>query len=352
MDIDVFDSLESFDTLRENWEEIWKLDASAHIFVAWCWLRTYFYATGSDFLVLAARPSGARKYVAFLPIARNSHLNHSFDVMRLGATPIADHTGFVCDPEYENEVFQTFAHYIQTKLAWERFHFRDVLDPRLSKLLGWFSDDKYEIITQEPDTCPYIVLPDTWEKYLRTYLSKPSRSKLRRRIKRIWNLDGFRVTALSDENAEIQIQAMLLLWQKKWGEMQFDYGKLLRHQAACGCLWLDIFWDETTPVAGMCAYVDREKKSFSVLMNSYNEDYCNFAPGRVMVAYSIQFAIEHGFRIYDFLRGDEPYKFSFGAVPRVNENVLLQRRSIKNTLANTFLQVRTRKRLESFGQIW
>ena len=38
-------------------------------------------------------------------------------------------------------------------------------------------------------------------------------------------------------------------------------------------------------------------------------------PGVVLIARTIEDAIARGFRRYDFLRGEEPYKYGFGAVP-------------------------------------
>jgi CelD/BcsL family acetyltransferase involved in cellulose biosynthesis len=39
------------------------------------------------------------------------------------------------------------------------------------------------------------------------------------------------------------------------------------------------------------------------------------SPGVVLIARTIEDAIARGFRRYDFLRGEEPYKYGFGAQP-------------------------------------
>src|SRR5690606_1719747 len=39
-------------------------------------------------------------------------------------------------------------------------------------------------------------------------------------------------------------------------------------------------------------------------------------PGLILHAHSIRYAIQNGFRTYDFLRGNEPYKYSFGTEER------------------------------------
>ena len=48
-------------------------------------------------------------------------------------------------------------------------------------------------------------------------------------------------------------------------------------------------------------------------------------PGVVLIARTIEDAIARGFRRYDFLRGEEPYKYGFGAAPADVLRVTLER---------------------------
>jgi CelD/BcsL family acetyltransferase involved in cellulose biosynthesis len=45
------------------------------------------------------------------------------------------------------------------------------------------------------------------------------------------------------------------------------------------------------------------------------------APGIVLLAHVIRDAIDRGFPIFDFLRGEEPYKYGFGPSPEDVLNV-------------------------------
>jgi CelD/BcsL family acetyltransferase involved in cellulose biosynthesis len=54
-------------------------------------------------------------------------------------------------------------------------------------------------------------------------------------------------------------------------------------------------------------------------------DARELSPGVVMVACYMQRAIEFGRRRVDFLRGDEPYKYEWGAVDEPIERLLIQR---------------------------
>ena len=50
--------------------------------------------------------------------------------------------------------------------------------------------------------------------------------------------------------------------------------------------------------------------------SAVNRDFLDLSPGWVLLAHQIQWACEHGRTEFDFMRGDEDYKYRFGAVNR------------------------------------
>jgi CelD/BcsL family acetyltransferase involved in cellulose biosynthesis len=53
-----------------------------------------------------------------------------------------------------------------------------------------------------------------------------------------------------------------------------------------------------------------------VYNSGLNADFSQLSPGWVLLGYLIQWAIEHKRNCFDFMRGDEIYKYRFGAVNR------------------------------------
>jgi hypothetical protein len=62
-------------------------------------------------------------------------------------------------------------------------------------------------------------------------------------------------------------------------------------------------------------------------IGSRDETFDDLPPGFVLHAYSIRHAIENGFTTYDFLCGNEPYKYSFGAQDHHTRCIVLSTRS-------------------------
>jgi len=58
------------------------------------------------------------------------------------------------------------------------------------------------------------------------------------------------------------------------------------------------------------------KRSFLFYMAGRDEKFDGPPPGVILHAHSIRYAIAKGFTEYDFLRGNEPYKYSFGVKER------------------------------------
>jgi CelD/BcsL family acetyltransferase involved in cellulose biosynthesis len=331
MQVECIDDIDRFDELRAFWDTVYAADPHATIFVSWAWLRGWLEVTPYDWLVLAVRPDNTSPFVAFFALSHN----HAAHRLQMAGDPWADYTGFVCLPECEEEAIAAFARFVQQQLKWDTFRMRDVFDPRVGLFLKSFSPSKFDVQRVEGIVCPFLTLPDTWEQYLQNFLSSSTRQSLRRKIRRIERHNGFQETQVHTSNLDHQIEAFLTLFQLRWGtkpEHILDrYRTIFRRCFENDSLWLTVFWDGTVPIAGMAAFVDRQRRTFNYYISGWSDEFSKLSPGQVIVAHSLRYAIENDFRVYDFLRGDEPYKYSFGAKKRFNTDVLITRKSLKLT---------------------
>ena len=65
-------------------------------------------------------------------------------------------------------------------------------------------------------------------------------------------------------------------------------------------------------------------------MGARDENFKSPPPGFLLHAYSIRWAIRNGFKIYDFLQGNESYKYMFGARDRPVGFTLISTKNRKN----------------------
>lgn len=332
MQISRIDNLDQLDQLKEPWGAAYAADPHATIFVSWTWLRGWFETTPDDWFVLAARPDTTSPYIAFFPLAMDANGHW----LQMGGHPWADHTGFVCLPAYEQKAIEAFALFVQQQVQWPRFRMRDVFDPRLDLFLKNFSPKQFNVQKTRGISCPYIPLPDSWEEYLQNSLGRKTRKNLRRSIRRIENLNQFRITHVHEDNVRQQIDTFLKLYQMRWGtkpeHLLERFRTIFQHCFDNDSLWLTVLWTATTPIAANAAFVDRQKKVLSDYLGGWDEEFAPVSPGDALHGYTTQYAIENEFQEFDFLRGDEGYKFSFGSKERFNTDVIITRKSIRRAI--------------------
>ena len=69
MRVDVIDTIDSLNQVRDNWESVYRADPEAHYFLSWAWIANWLEPRSGAWLVLAAKPDDeTRDYAAFLPL--------------------------------------------------------------------------------------------------------------------------------------------------------------------------------------------------------------------------------------------------------------------------------------------
>lgn len=378
MKVTIIEDIGRFHELRKTWNDIYAIDPDVTVFDSWAWLCGWLESTPRKWLVLGVQQDGpgqcgqtnhargvptqiageSEPYVAFM--AFSARTKESRNILSMGGYPHADHTGFVCLPEYVAEAIPAMAVFVREQLKWDTLQLLNVFDPRLDLFLQHLSSKRISIQETKGPSCPYIPLPDNWDQYFNTVLGNSTRKGLRNDLNKVRRLEGFHVTEIQSGNAESHIETLLSLWQARWGLKNDDHYMDLRLEDVINIkrsflrscfednrLWLNIVWDGETPIAAGAVFVDTARKTFCILKIAANYQYAQYSPGNIWCLFAIQYAIENGFRICDFGRGTEKYKFSLGSVERFNRNVIIVRMGpIRKLLTKLRSRLQIRARLQ------
>jgi CelD/BcsL family acetyltransferase involved in cellulose biosynthesis len=215
-------------------------------------------------------------------------------------------------------------------------------DPAADELAAAFDrrvDAAGWCVTREvEDTCPVVSLPAgiDFEGYLGT-LGKKERHEIRRKIRRAEAAGEIALESSIDPAADLE--AFVELHQKRWGaEGLFPatgggaasrkfFAALFTDCAPTGVVDLSFL---TVGGRRIAAGVTFDDGATTYYYNAGVEpDARELSPGVVMVACYIQRAIEQGRTRLDFLRGNEPYKYEWGATDTPVERLLVQRTGIE-----------------------
>lgn len=337
MHVDIIDDIEGFKRVRENWNAVYEADPEAQFFLSWTWLAQWFADAERNWFVLAARPDAdASAYVAFLPLRLRTKLRKGlgfYNEINMAGNYTADYTGLICEPRSDCQAIPALARRLKT-LNWARMRLENIRasDARVRLLLAHFPDrtfdtEKIRRINESDNIdnciCPHVNLPGDWDGYLGG-LSANTRQKIRRFLRTVENDAAFRITHAQADTVERDLKILFGFWTSRWGARKGDrmdvilnssFSMLLRCFES-GSLFLPVLWRGETPLGALASLVDPQKGSLLFYIGGRDESFDSPPPGTVLHAYSIRHAITNGFKTYDFLRGNEAYKYSFGARER------------------------------------
>jgi CelD/BcsL family acetyltransferase involved in cellulose biosynthesis len=87
-----------------------------------------------------------------------------------------------------------------------------------------------------------------------------------------------------------------------------------------------------------------DERVFYQYLGGFEPELRSLGIGRIATAYGIRTSIAAGRRYYDFTRGDEPYKYTFGAVDRASPAMVVSSRQLRSRAALTLGTVTGRLR--------
>jgi CelD/BcsL family acetyltransferase involved in cellulose biosynthesis len=332
----------SFDELGPL-EQDWNALALDVPFRSWDWLVTWWKQYG---LIDADKHRAADRRLNVLAVydgaEENSrrligiapwYLEHSLvsgNVLRwLGSGEVCtDHLSLVCRPEHAQVMAAAIVESLTGPFGdWDRLDLEaiDVDDPAISYLTGSFREHRCAIARQAVGACWAVELPESWEEYLAAN-SKSHRKQLRQLERRV--LESNRVVWHRVESAE-QLEAV-------WPILVDLHQRRRRSLGEPGCFASKPFHDFHREVAGRLLTRRQLRMSWLELDGAPAAAEYHFAghgatyayqggvdperldeePGRLSTILCLRAAVDEGHRRFDFLRGDEPYKAHWRAVPR------------------------------------
>jgi tetratricopeptide (TPR) repeat protein len=339
MRIEVIDSFETFVRLKPQWDAVYRADPQAQFFLSWTWMSKWLPMLEGPWFILAVKPpagAGTSDHVGFFPLrlrTKERKAGGFYNEINMAGNFAADYTGFICTPEFHDRAIAALAAHLRS-MNWARLNLENIRVSNVSErlLLSHFS--KKEFKTEEHERvnvrdninnriCPFAALPDSWDRYL-DGLSANTRQKIRRLLRQFDGSDEFRITHADADSLERDLNILLKFWAVKWGArkgrrlttIMTSNSMMLKACAESGALFLPVLWQGERPLGALASLIDPDKKSLLFYIGARDETFNTPPPGVLLHAHSIRHAIAGGFKTYDFLRGNEPYKYSFGTRER------------------------------------
>ncbi len=169
---------------------------------------------------------------------------------------------------------------------------------------------------------PRISLEGGFDAYL-SRIDKKQRHEIRRKMRRAAENPSPVQFHLVEEGSELdsQIEAFLELMSHDPNKAEFLKPAMREHVAAVirtafehRYLWLAFLTIGDVKAAAALNF-DYKNKLWGY-NSGVSRDFMELSPGWVLLTHQLQWACEHGRAEFDFMRGDEDYKYRFGGVNR------------------------------------
>jgi len=184
-----------------------------------------------------------------------------------------------------------------------------------SEKRGWSSNEEIYRPT------PYIPLNGSFEEYL-SRLDKKQRHEIRRKMRRAAESGRVRFYVMDrNTNIETQLDEFFHLMIQDPNKAMFlrnamrdQMSTTIRAAHEQGYLWFGFLEVDGVKAAASLNF-DYKNKLWGY-NSGVSRTHMELSPGWVLLAHTIQWCCENGRYEFDFMRGDEEYKYRFGGVNR------------------------------------
>ncbi len=331
METQVLKTLDIPDSLVAEWNDLLACCSASHVpFLRYEYLRAWqaFWGGGEwpegELFVFMARHHG--RLVGVAPLFLTTNAEGQKALMLLGSIEISDYLDLIADAAR----LPAFAESLLAWLASPEAPAWDVLDlynlpansATLDALQAAAQGREWRFAQAQLQPCPTIALPGDWDTYLAN-IDKKQRHEIRRKIRRAEEGEKPAAWYIVEDAATLddEIEAFMTL-------MAFDPEKerfltptmRLQMQAICRAAfaggWLQLAF-LTVGGEKAAAYLNFDYAGHIWVYNSgINFAMRDVSPGWVLLGYLLQWANENKRQNFDFMRGDEGYKYRFGGVNR------------------------------------
>ncbi len=312
-----------FASLQAEWRQLFAAGKCSSPFLSWEWLSVWhkwFGAGRTPFILKAYREN---RLIGLLPLCWQEKKVLGMRFNRLGfigeTQGGADYLDLIAKPEDKAEILSAIFDFLKKENDFDVLCLENLAsDSATVGFLQNFTKRQLRYTGLTSAICPQINLSEGWEAVLK---QSKRNSNFKRRLKQLEKMPDFEFRSItSPDEAQAAFERFFHLHQRRWlnngGSELSGHPRLVSFQrdlipmlAQTGLLRFDEIWVEGECRASIYGLDDGQ--TFFYYNSGYDLDWSNKSVGLVLIGLSVKNAIARGNSLYDFLRGDETYKFDW-----------------------------------------
>ena len=307
------------DALKRDWERLTPESPGANVFLTYEWLTTWWKHFGNEnelFLAVAERDD---EVVCIAPLF--SSRSRLLKKLQFLGRPGSDYSDFIYASDSPPEL-GPLLDYIWSVWRGDMILLEGISEdsPTFRQLAEATGRKARPTCLQASYPAPYLPILRPWEEYRKT-LRKKLVQDTERQIRRLEQLGTLVFDRCLDEVSARQILDEMLAhkrarFRSTGAKDIFEDGRLptfYREVAGVflGKGWLDLSYMRLDDAMLALHFGFVFGGRFFYYMPSFREEYAVYSPSRLLLVRQLQGAFDDGLAEFDFLGGDDPYKYDW-----------------------------------------
>jgi CelD/BcsL family acetyltransferase involved in cellulose biosynthesis len=304
--------IESYESIYHTWKELHEHSTAAPLFSLPEWSQVWWQQFGSEAKLFIGSVKQGDKTIGVAPLKLNGRT-----ASLIGNGDVCDYLDFVIAPGSENIFFSELLNTLKvekiTKLELAPLRPDSTVQ---TNLIDIAPKNKWQVSRSQEDVTVELKLPATWDEYLKL-LSGKQRHELNRKLRRL-NEEGDLKYRTSTNANQSDMDTFLRLFRESrqdkaeflTSQMESFFRAIANAMADQKLLRLNILELDKKAVAATLCFDYRD--TVYLYNSGYEPEYGWLSVGVISKALCIKDSIERGKKRFDFLKGDEPYKYQLG----------------------------------------
>lgn len=356
---------DDFQVLRKKWNSLLKNNLLGdNVFLTWEWLSTWWKHFGEGRKPLVLLVEDEDEVIAIAPLMLSKYKLPSFGTIKkvefLGVRH-SDYNNFII-LKREAECLRLIIDYLMdTVTDWDWIELKEIPETAENanylEMLFSYSPSKLKLEKRVCNTCPYISLPNSFDDLVQR-LSKNMRKNLNYYSKRISKKHHVELKRYDEAGFSVKeaMELFIKLNEKRWEskgllgsfrskEVSFRNFHMNVAELFADEGWLGLYFltADGEPVSAQYTFEYREKMFY--YLGGFDPQYSNYSVGNLTKKLLLERCIKNGFKEYDMMRGDEPYKLLWTHTFRRNFEIKFVREGMHSRFFNWMTSNETVNRL-------
>jgi CelD/BcsL family acetyltransferase involved in cellulose biosynthesis len=309
-------------TIRPPWDQLWKSCLDATPFQNPAWLIPWWESLGQGELRVL-RIEAHDRLVALVPFYIYSQPESSRRTLLLLGTGNSDYVDALCLPQFQGDVVGIVSEYLESSATeWDECDLQQLRPGSI--LLQVRAPNAFSEEQSCGEPCPVLPLP-TATNAIEERLPSGILSNLRYYSHRAEKHHSVAYVEATADNFEQLIEQLIQLHTARWtasakpgvlnGEpIQRFHGRAAGELLQSGLLRIYGLSLDGQTVAVLYGFASHGRGYY--YLGGFDPQFSHLSVGTLLIGQAIARAVAEGSTEFDFLRGQEPYKYRWGAADR------------------------------------